>query len=118
MYEIYSKNKETFFAINYDDMIYEMINNDFLLKNRIIEEFEDYVNETYEEVKIFGLSYSPALILKQVDKIFYDTVLDDYICQFYISRIKIEIEQLFDQSSSNLIEYKLNNEEYIIKRNV
>lgn len=118
MYEVYSKNKGTILAINYDDMIYEIINSDFLLKNKIIEEFENYINETHDEIKFFGLSYSPALVLKQVDQIFYDTVLDDYICQFYTSKIKKEIEQLFDQTSSNLIEYKLNNEEYIIKRDI
>jgi hypothetical protein len=42
------------------------------------EQFDDYIDEATDVVKILGMSYTPSRILKELDPIAYDLVFDEF----------------------------------------
>ena len=44
-----------------------------------IQEFEDFLDDCYEPIKLFNIEYSYSEVLKKVDPVLYDMALNDYI---------------------------------------
>jgi hypothetical protein len=42
------------------------------------EQFQDYIDEATDEIKILGLVYSPSIVFKQVDPIAYGVIFDEF----------------------------------------
>lgn len=61
------------YTINEDDVI--DIIDDRLTDDRL----DDYIDEIEPEVEIFGIGYSPAIIIKNVDPYLYSELKNEYV---------------------------------------
>lgn len=45
----------------------------------IQEEFDNFLDESTEDIEIFGIRYTPSYVFKNADIVRYDMELDEYI---------------------------------------
>jgi hypothetical protein len=67
-----------------------------LEENENEEEYNDMLDECYEEIKIGYITFSPSRVLKELDPIAYNVGMDDYNSE-RIAEIEDEIEELEEQ---------------------
>lgn len=80
----------------------------------LYDSFNDFIDETYDTITIFNMSYNASLVLQKVDKIAYDCIFSEYI-DSYILDIAHDIETKLDDSITQEIIYDNFSNEYTIK---
>ena len=51
---------------------------EYELHSELIEQFDDYLNDSHDSVLIAGIVFSPADILKECDPIAYEVFFNDF----------------------------------------
>lgn len=54
------------------------------------EQFDEYIDEATEEVKILGLTYTPSQVLKEIDPTAYRVIFSEFTDHLYEQGIAIE----------------------------
>lgn len=112
MYSIIINNIEHKLLSLYD--IAEQILLNEYSEDLLYNNFNDFIDEIYDTITIFDMSYNASLVLQKVDKIAYDCIFSEYI-DSYISDIVNDIETELDNSITQEIIYNNFNNKYIIK---
>lgn len=56
---------------------------EFDISERVDEDdFDEYLNESHEQVHVCGMAYLPAYVLKEVDPTAYRCAFNDYVDEF------------------------------------
>ena len=93
------KTKELINKIDWLEELYNGVCNYEIDPNEYEEEYDEFLNEVHEEVKIGCCTFDPARVLKELDPIAYNEGLKDYV-----NNISIEDEELYQEKVKDLQE--------------
>lgn len=86
-------------------LIYDQIND--YHRPSFEDEFNELLNDSHEPIKLFGIEYSPARALKELDYYRYEESLDEYIWGIAESYIQ-ELETANEVEVYNVTYKKVN----------
>lgn len=79
------------------------------VRNQCDDSYDEYIDESDNEINIWGMHYSPSEVLKNVDPIAYRCGIDDYI-NSVLSDAKYELES-YGITEVNGFKFKIDDSE-------